>query len=189
MNLTSAGVTINKQLARRLTQIAIHYGCEFAGKRMQRRCSSNQIAIAAAMVANASRSVGDQVLEIRRQTESDFRIAVADKLRSLAGSRIRENQSIKGKSGRSYRMPHLVLDRSEARAIAFVVALPNRNLVLSHFGEFWDIKGAFPDVANDSIYDENSDFKDEDRRLLEQVSNVFAFSQSNRRISELLATG
>ena len=124
MYLTSAGIQMTKQLSQRLAHLAAQYGCEFVGARMQRHCDPDQIAIAAAMVANASRTIGDRALEARHQIESDFRVAVAEKLRSIGGKRVKDNEQVKGKHGRLYRMPHVVLDASETRPIAFVMALP-----------------------------------------------------------------
>lgn len=187
MYLTSAGVQMTRQLSQRLAHLAAQYGCEFVGARMQRRCEPNQIAIAAAMVANASRTIGDRALEVRHQVESDFRVAVGEKLRSIGGKRVRDNEQVKGKHGRIYRVPHVVLDPSESRPIAFVVALPNRSVVLSHFGELWDIKGAHPDVANDVVYNEHSDIRAEDQDLLREVSTVIPLSRIPDHLNGLLA--
>jgi len=124
MYLNSAGVRLTRQLARRFTELAARYGCEFIGGRMTRRCSPEHVAMAAVMVANASRTIGDQALEIRRQAESDFRTAVADRIRDIAGSkRVRENEQVQGESGRKYRIPSLILDNSQSYALAFVVPL------------------------------------------------------------------
>jgi len=187
MYLTSAGVHMTKHLSARLAQLATQYGCEFVGARMQRRCEPDQIAIAAAMVANASRTIGDRALEVRHQVESDFRVAVGEKLRSIAGKRVRDNEPVKGKHGRVYRIPHLVLDAHEAKPIAFVMALSSHSVVLSHFGELWDIKGANPDVANDVVYNEHSDIRAEDKDLLGEVSNVLSLSQIPERLAGMLA--
>jgi len=187
MHLTSAGVQMTRQLAQRLAQLAAQYGCEFVGARMQRHCEPHQIAIAAAMVANASRTVGDRVLEVRHQTENDFRGDVAEKLRAIVGKRVRDNEQVRGKHGRLYRIPHVVLDVKESRPIAFVVALASRNVVLSHFGELWDIKAANPDVANDVIYNDQSDIRSEDQDLLSEVSNVIPPSEIPAHFRQMLA--
>src|SRR5215469_7018137 len=71
MYLNSAGIRITRQLTRRFAELAARYGCEFIGGRMTRRCSPEQVAMATVMVANASRTIGDQALEIRRQVETD----------------------------------------------------------------------------------------------------------------------
>src|SRR5690242_1510334 len=64
MSLTSAGVTLTKSLQERLSLLAKYYGCEFIEGRMSRRCTVEQIALAAVMVANASRTVGDQAIDV-----------------------------------------------------------------------------------------------------------------------------
>lgn len=77
MYLNSAGVRLSTQLARRFTQLAARYGCAFIGGRMTRRCAPDHVAMAAIMVANASRTIGDQALEVRRQSETNFRTAAS----------------------------------------------------------------------------------------------------------------
>lgn len=66
MALTSSGITLSKTLEERLSALAKHYGCDFIGGRMSRRCTPPQVALAALMVANASRTVGDQALDQKR---------------------------------------------------------------------------------------------------------------------------
>jgi hypothetical protein len=187
MYLTSAGVRVTKQLSHRFAQLAAHYGCQFVGNRMTRRCTPEQVAMAAALVANASRSIGDQALEIKRQSENDFRTAVAERLREVAGTRVRENQEARGASGRVYRIPNVLLDKAERSPVAFIVGLPNRSLVLPHVAEFFDLQNAHRDVANDAIYDETADFRPEDHRLLNQVGEAIAFGQTKLKFAQLVA--
>ena len=190
MYLNSAGVRLTRQLARRFTELAARYGCEFIGGRMTRRCSPEHVAMAAVMVANASRTIGDQALEIRRQAESDFRTAVADRIRDIAGSkRIRENEQVQGESGRKYRIPSLILDNSQSYALAFVVPLPNRAAVPDRFADFYDIRKAHQRPRRESVYDESSDIRPQDLRFMqmEGISEVIAFQQTQVRFTQLIA--
>jgi hypothetical protein len=188
MYLNSAGVRLTRQLTHRFVELAARYGCEFIAGRMTRRCSPEQVAMAAVMVANASRTVGDQALEIRRQTENDFRIAVVERLRDIAGNRVRENQAVKGESGRSYRIPSLILDSSQSFPLAFVVPLPNRAAVSDRFAEFFDIRRAHDRVRRESVYDESSDIRAEDLRLMrmENMSEMIPFQQTRVRFAQLI---
>lgn len=77
MYLTDAGVSLTKQLSERLKRLADNYGCEFISGRMTRACNEKQLAIAIALVANASRAVGDQIFEQREGRLRDFRREVA----------------------------------------------------------------------------------------------------------------
>jgi len=172
MCLTSAGARLSGQLERRLVGLARHYGCEFIDGRMSRYASESQLALAIVMVANASRTVGDQSIYIRRQLEGDFRKIVTDRVREAAGRRLRENEEIIGESGRAYHVPHVVLDQQERSPVAFIIPLPNRTLVPPHFAEFWDLRQRFPTVENDSVYDEAGAFRPEDWNLLRAVSEI-----------------
>jgi hypothetical protein len=188
MYLNSAGVRLTRQLAHRFGELAARYGCEFISGRMTRRCSPEQVAMATVMVANASRTIGDQALEIRRQSESDFRAAVAERVRDIAGTRVRENETVKGDSGRSYRIASLILDTSLSFPLAFVVALPNRAAVPDRFAEFFDIRRAHDRVRRESVYDEGSDIRPEDLRFMQmdKTSEIVPFQQTRLRFSQLI---
>jgi hypothetical protein len=190
MYLNSAGIRLTRQLTHRFAELATRYGCDFIAGRMTRRCTVEQVAMAVVMVANASRTIGDQALEIRRQAESDFRTAVVERVRDIAGSeRVRENEVVRGESGRSYRIPSIVLDRSQSYPLAFVVPLPNRASIPDRFAEFFDIRKANERARRESIYDENSDIRPEDLRFMKMdgMSEVVAFQQTRVRLTQLLA--
>jgi hypothetical protein len=188
MYLNSAGVRLNQQLAHRFAELAARYGCEFIAGRMTRRCSPEQVAMAAVMVANASRTIGDQALEVRRQVENDFRTAVAERVREIAGQRARENETVSGESGRSYHIPSLILDSSLSFPLAFVVALPNRAAVPARFAEYFDVRKAHERTRRESVYDENADLRPEDRRFMEtdRISEMIPFQQTRLRFSQLI---
>jgi hypothetical protein len=188
MYLNSAGIRLTRQLTHRFAELAARYGCDFIAGRMTRRCSPEQVAIAAVMVANASRTIGDQALEMRRQAESDFRAAVAERIREIAGARVRENETVAGESGRSYRIPSLILDSSQSFPVAFVVPLPNRAAVPDRFAEFFDIRKLHERVRRQTVYDEGSDIRREDLRFMQmdQVSEITPFQQTRVRFMQLL---
>jgi hypothetical protein len=116
-------------------------------------------------------------------------MAVAARVRDVAGQRVRENQIVKGESGRSYRIPSLILDNSRSFPVAFVVPLPNRASVPTHFAEFFDIRKAHERVRRESVYDENSDLRPEDRRFMQmdEISEMIPFQQTRLRFTQLLA--
>ena len=187
MYLTSAGVKLTKQLAQRLASLAAHYGCDFIENRMIRRCSVDQLALAVAIVANASRTIGDQALEVRRRTERDFSEAVSHRLQEVIGTRVRSHQEIKGESGRKYLVGNIILDRPEKLPVAFVESFANRASVPGHFLEFYDLRPVYPQTMNFSVYDENEQFTQPDLRLLRKVSDVVTYGQSRRRFAVLKA--
>ena len=185
MYLTSAGIRLSKQLARRLVALATHYGCDFIENRMTRRCSVDHLAVAIAMVANASRTVGDQALEVRRRDERDFRKAVSEQLQAAVGKRVRMRQEFTGQSGRKYQVGSIVLDRNLALPVAFVEAFANRATVPNHFMEFYDLGPVYEGVSKISVYDPNEQFAEADLSLLRKVSEVVKFGQSQSRFSKL----
>jgi hypothetical protein len=188
MYLTAEGIRMSRQLSERLSALAARYECEFIEGRMTRRCSPDDVAIAAMLVANASRTVGDQAVEVRRQSESEFRYVVSERVRDLVGSRWRENQLFRGASGRAYRIGNVILDPAELAPVAFVFALPSRSAVPSQFAEMYDLSAAYPAITNDSIYNDNSDFRlREDGWLLEKVSVLIPFSEMQTRIPRMHA--
>jgi hypothetical protein len=189
MYLTAEGVRMSRHLSERLAALAAHYECEFIEGRMMRRCSTDEVAIAAMLVANASRTVGDQAIEVRRQSESEFRYAVSERVRDLVGSRWRENQLFHGASGRAYRIGNVILDPAEAAPIAFVFALSSRSTVPNQFTEMYDLRAAHPLITNDSVYNDAGDFRvREDGWLLEKVSVLIPFSEMQARMPTMLTT-
>ena len=188
MSLAGAGVRINRHLNRRLVELVGRYGCQFVANRVIRRCAPDQVAFAAVAVANASRTVGDQALEVRRQAEQDFVVAVTERLREIVGPRLRTNEPVTGKSGRTYRVTGIVLDEAQKEPVAFVASVPNRSAVASQFAEFYDLRHAHSKVINESVYDEERDLRDEDRRLLGMVSKLVPFAQTRTNFSRLVSS-
>ena len=187
MYLTAAGVRLTTQLRQKLAGLATHYGCEFIQGRMTRRASVDQISLAIAMVANASRTVGDQTLEIRHRAARDFKEVVSERLRETIGSRVRRHQEIKGQSGTKYHVGNVVLDSNERLPVAFVESFANRTTISNHFMEFYDLAPAHPHVQRLSVYDQNEPFRDTDLSLLRDVSDVLNYNQSRRRFRQLQA--
>lgn len=186
MYLTSAGVDLTRNLAKRLAGLAARYGCDFINGRMSTRCTADQLAVAIAMVANASRTVGDHIAEVRRHTESDFAMAVTSRLQDAVGKRLRAQETVTGASGRRYKVGNIILDAHEHHPIAFVESFASRATVANHFMEFSDLRDAYEHTLNLSVYDENERFPDTDLRLLRQVSDVVGFNESRRKVRELV---
>ncbi|NYZ12521.1 hypothetical protein HL658_08160 [Azospirillum sp. RWY-5-1] len=183
MYLAAEGIDLSKSLSTRLSNAVGRYGCEMKGGRVVRRAGADELPIAIALVANASRLVGDQVLEMRRQSESEFRVVVTEKLRNFVGDRLRENQEFKGKSGRLYRVANVILDSSRSKPVAFVMAITGRHAIPAAFSEMFDLKQALPAVANDSVYPDDSGVRIEDANLLNEVGRAFAYSKAAEEFS------
>jgi hypothetical protein len=178
--LNSEGMKIGTALRGRLTLSASRYGCHLIGNRVGIRGNHDQLPFLITAVANASRAVADHALEMRRPSDGDFREVVLDHLRSFAGSRVRENQQIKGASGRVYKVPGLILDRAERQPVAFISTISNRASIPTQLTELFDLKNAHEAIDREAIYDERSDLREEDKRLMEKVSEIVPFAQTRR---------
>lgn len=186
MYLTSVGQDLTKSVAQRLAVLASNYGCDFINGRMLKRCSADHLAVAIAMVANASRTVGDQALESRRPSEQrDFSVVVTDVVHEAFGQRVRERETIKGASGAKYRVANVILDSHQSRPIAFVESFSSRTTIGNHYMEFDDLHRAFPDVRNLSVCDENEQFRKSDFAILKRVSEVYQLGQSRKVLREM----
>ena len=133
MFLTSSGIKLSKQIRKRLTS----------------------------MGANASRCVGDEVLEARRRAESDFIVAVTDSLRDVVGGkRLRTNEQYTGESGAHYRVHNVILDNAESDAIAFVEPLSSRSVVSQRFMEFTDLRQLHQGANMYAVADDHEDLSE-----------------------------
>jgi hypothetical protein len=140
MRLSSGGITLTRSVIVRLQEHANRFKCVFADGGVSAECDSTSVGITAALVANASRSVADYALEVRHHVETDFRRTVSDTLRELIGHRLRENEEIRGSSGRKYRVLATLLDQSEKSPVNFIASVSTRNVVPNIFAMLYDIK-------------------------------------------------
>jgi len=178
MYLETEGVRLGRSMTGRLNAVVARYECTFERGRVSRQSDVAGIAIAIALVANASRSVADHAVDVRRQTDNDFKVVVSEKLRQFVGRRLRENQDFRGKSGRTYKVTNVVLDAGESRPIAFVIPLSSRTAVPTAFAELFDLHSAYPEILTDSVYRDDGDIRQEDMNLLQEVGRVFSYSRA-----------
>jgi Domain of unknown function DUF1828. len=186
MFLASVGITLSSDTKKRLRHVVAKYGCEMAGDRVMRRCTRDQIGVAATIVANASRAIGDHALELRRRVEHEFRELVTDRVRAVVGNRIRLNEQVIGASGRSYRVSNVILAAKEETAIAYIEPIATRSAVANHFAEFADLDEN-QKVEKISVFDENSDIRPEDVKLLSKVGNVVPLMESEKHLRRFAA--
>jgi hypothetical protein len=177
MRLTGAGIALSKHVVFRLGEFCHRYRCKFVEGRVLSAARPDDLALVVCLVANASRAVADYAYEIRRQAEADFRVVLLDRLKEIVGRRVRDADEVRGASGARYRVP-IILDPSEARRQNFVAAVANRGGVARSVSMYYDIRGLYPDVERDSVFDSESDIRQEDRSLLRSVgSEVFALAE------------
>jgi hypothetical protein len=186
MRLSTAGINFTQHVAHRLHELAQRYRCAFVEGRVTAQATIETMPQVVSLVANASRAVADYVYEIRRQVDYDFRLAVFDKLRAIAGDRIRETDEFRGKSGRLYRVP-ILLDATRAKPQNFVSTLAHRHNVPQSFAMLYDLGRAYPEVELDAIYDDTADIRQEDRSLLTSAgAQVFGWMEAERRFKEFV---
>lgn len=186
MRLANSGVMLSRSVVTRLQEYAKRFNCVFSDGRVSTECDLGKVGICAALVANASRSVADYVLEIKHHPESDFRRTISDNLREIMGRRLGENEEIRGVSGRKYRAPITILDTNEAVPTNFIGAVSSRNLVPNIFAMLYDIKGAYQKSEVDSIYDDSGDLRDEDKSFLMQIGPVLSVMEANLKFRSLV---
>ncbi len=189
MRLSAEGMRTGGDIGARMRLAAERYDCLVEGGRIVRRCPQAEVAVSIALVANASRTVGDFAAEVRRQNDSQFRFVLTERIREIAGTRLKENEAFKGRSGRVYRVPNVILNKELSTPLAFAVPLASRSSVPIQFRELFDLKAAFPDVRNESVYNDEGDFRpDEDGWILAQVGEVVPFSDLAKMLPALLET-
>lgn len=186
MRLTSAGIALSRSVILRLNEYCQRYHCTFSDGRVSAPAAMDNVAQAVCLVANASRSVADYVYEIRRQSEFDFRAMVFDKVREIVGNRVRNSEEFTGKSGRKYRLP-ILLDPSQSRPQNFLATLAHRHTVPQSYAMFSDLKGAYPLVEQDAVYDETADIREEDRVFIASVgAEVFTLMEAPLRFRAIV---
>jgi hypothetical protein len=137
------------------------------------------------LVANASRSIADYTFEIKRQAETDFRLIVVEKLREIVGARTHDADEFKGASGRHYRLP-FVLNVSMTRPQNFISTVAHRSNVPLNFATLFDLRGPYPDVERDAVYDDEARLRDEDRAFLRSAdAKVFGWMEAQHRFQEI----
>jgi len=188
MRLSSVGVSLTPHVVHRLSELAERYNCKFQEGRVTAIADSVELlAQVISLVANASRSVADFSFEIRRQAETDFRLVVFEKLRQIVGSRARDVDEFKGASGRRYRLP-FVLNAALTRPQNFISTLAHRSNIPLIFAAYSDLRGSFPDVERDAVYDDAAHLRDEDRTFLKSADTVvFGWMEADRRFKEFVS--
>lgn len=190
MLLAGHGVGMTNKLRAKVESLSAHYGCAFVNDRMVRRAEIDTLPLAVAVVANASRTIADQLLETRNQPMFSFRREVIERVKEFVGSsRVREDEEVFGYSGTPYHVGAVILDKTAATPIALVEAVKDRDGVDKRFREFFDISLSETMSAPDRIvlYDERARLQQGDLIVLQKVSNVVRFSDAEARLKSLAA--
>lgn len=190
MLLESLGVKANQRLEATLRAGIIAYGCEIAGLRVSRKCTSpDEIPLAAVLVGCASRLVADQALKSDSVPIFDFKKKLLGRVIDTLGTkRVRENEEFAGHSGSTYRVGAVVLDKKASKPIAFVEAVADHNAVTRRFREFYDLMNnpALASIDRVAVYDDDkADINSSDILLLQDVSNPVRFRDSAQRFAQL----
>ncbi|MBV8921520.1 hypothetical protein [Bradyrhizobium sp.] len=188
MRLSNSGISFTPNVVHRLAELAARYGCKFHSGRVGSSAESIEaLPHVVALVANAARSVADYAFEVKRMAETDFRLVVVEKLREIVGSRARDPDEFKGASGRRYRLP-FVLNKELSRPEHFISTLANRSNVPQVFAAYSDLRGSWPGVERDAVYDDAAHLRDEDRTFLKTADTaiVFGWMEAERRFKEFV---
>jgi hypothetical protein len=184
MRLAKLGVLLTPILKHRLTDFARRYHCNFQDGRVYALATMETVPNIVCLVANAARSVGDYAYELKQHVERDFRLIVFDKLREVVGDRAHEADEFKGKSGRRYRMVH-VLNENKTKPQNFISTVASRSAITLSFGALYDLGLAFPETERDAIYDDEAGLRDEDRTFLRSANaKVFGWMEAEQRFKD-----
>jgi len=185
--LASAGVRFTRGIEARLARMRESFGCEFVSGRVSTRCREDQLAVAIALVANASRGVGDEARSATATAARDFAAKLDGALRAVFGRRLRAQQEIVADSGKAYRVSHVLLDRAERGYVAFIEPAASPAIVPRRVAEFLDLRDEYPEVAREAVYDdgEEANWDGANLLLLQKVSNPVPFSNSAPRLRAL----
>ncbi len=185
MTLANHGVKTSPKLRARIDTLAKHFGCEFLNDRMSRVSPRDQLSLAVAVVANASRTIADQLLQTHPQPIFSFRQQVIDRVKEFIGSeRVRENETVTGDSGTQYSIGAVVMDRQLSQSVAFVEAVRDMDGVNKRLREFYDISlvPSLNDRERIVLYDDEAQLRQGDLLVLQNVSNVVRFSDAESRL-------
>ena len=188
MTLATAGVTITKKMNERIAALSKHYGCEFSNERMLKVAKIDDLPLVVAVVANASRTIADQLLQSRANPLFSFRQDVIDRVKEYVGAkRVRENEAVTGKSGTQYSIGAVVLDSALRAPVAYVEAVKDLDGVNKRFREFYDISQLLfnPEPDRIILYDDKAHLRQGDLIILQDVSNVVRFSDAETRFRQL----
>src|SRR5689334_374445 len=188
MTLANHAVRMTPKLSARIAKLAKHYGCEFSNERMARTATADELPLAVAVVANASRTIADQLLQVPTQPILSFRQTAIERVKEFVGSnRVRENELVVGNSGTEYHIGAAVLDRQLSKPVAYVEAVRDMEGVNKRFREFYDISlvPELSDMARIVLYDDAAELRQGDLLVLQNVSNVVRFSDAEARLKPL----
>lgn len=188
MTLATAGVVITKKMKARIAALSNHYGCEFSNERMVKVAKRDNLPLVVAVVANASRTIADQLLQSRANPLFNFRQEVIDRVKEYVGAkRVRENEAVIGKSGTQYSIGAVVLDGALRSPVAYVEAVKDLDGVNKRFREFYDISQLLfsPEPDRIILYDDKAHLRQGDLIILQDVSNVVRFSDAETRFRQL----
>lgn len=187
--LANVGVRTDGALQSAIANGVEAYGCALAGLRVWRKCvDEKDIAFTAVLVGCASRLIADHALKAKPQPIFDFKSSLIGKVVASVGERrVRTNEEVRGQHGSRYRVSTVVLDRAEARPIAFVEPVADREAVARRFKEFYDIKmnPAYDAVSRIAVYDDAHPLATGDALLLQDVGNLVRFTDATTRFGQL----
>lgn len=188
MALATAGVAVTRKTRARIAHLSKHYHCEFLNDRMVKVAKADEVPLVVAVVANASRTIADLLLQTHAQPLFSFRQEAIDRVKEYVGERrVRENESVIGKSGTQYQIGAVILDRTLSLPVAYVEAVKDLEGVNKRFREFYDISQLLfsPEPERITLYDDKAGLRQGDLIVLQEVSNVVRLSDAASRFRPL----
>ena len=185
MLLSNSGVNVSSRMVKAFKPLVESYGCDYQNMRVSRFCEEiSQLGVVLTLVGCASRLIADHALKVEKPPIFDFKSSLLGKVVDAVGSsRIRTNEDVVGHLGSHYRVSTVVLDKREARPIAFIEPITDRDAVSRRFKEFYDImlNPSYSEIERVAVYDETAPISSGDALLIQEVSNLVRFTDAPTR--------
>jgi len=182
--ISSMGLNLQKNAIKHIIEYASLMGCSFENGRVIRRCPSVKVAAAAMTVSNVCLYVASQ-FQVMQEAKKDFDSIVREVLsKKLSTDLVVPNYSILGASGGKYSVTAAITLPSIEKPKAIIEAISTPKSVSGRFRHLYDIKAnaEYSNVERIAVYDDDESFHQYDYLLLQDVSNVVAFADLNKRV-------
>ena len=182
--ISSMGLSLQKNAIKHIIEYAARMGCSFENGRVTRKCPATKVAAAAMTVSNVCLYVASQ-FQVMQEPKKDFDSIVREALsKKLSEDMVTPNYSIIGASGGKYSVTAAILLPNNEKPKAIIEAISTPKSVSGRFRHLYDIKAniEYSSVERIAVYDDAETFHQHDYLLLQDVSNVVAFADLNKRV-------
>jgi len=185
--LVSAGIDVHRSdgsIARKLKEQGLQVSHAAIVSQV---CTRNELPIAIALVANASKDIAEWLFDTARiRPQRDFKALVRAFLDRTFESRAQKDVTIVGGSNKPHRFDNIVITPNGGRLIVDPV-IHDHSSISARIVANMDVRNAdIPNLEQRIIYDDEDDWNAADLNLLQVGAPVIAFSKSVAVITRLV---